>query len=237
MKGLDHINILPLVGVCVEEGYVPLVLYPHCEEGSVHSFLERCKFSPERQQVRKKECVLCDVARCVSLHAGRLYSGHVRVCVYVCASRCFWGIRSACSSTAPYSCTLWRTCICTLPYCMMHVYLHTYKCTPLYWSMYAYVRIRMYASLLMHVCLCMLPYWTMYAYVFLYWCMYACVCFLCRCSRSSSSWDCVFSWQRECSTSQRTPLFILTLLWETACECMQWFCIGAHIHTYICKCV
>ena len=88
MKGLDHINILPLVGVCVEEGYVPLVLYPHCEEGSVHSFLERCKFSSERRQVRKKGCVLCDVARCVSLHAGKLYSGHVRVCVCVCVCVC-----------------------------------------------------------------------------------------------------------------------------------------------------
>ena len=81
MKGLDHINILPLVGVCVEEGYVPLVLYPHCEEGSVHSFLERSKFSPERQQVCKKKCVLCDMASCVSLCAGRLYMGHVHVCV------------------------------------------------------------------------------------------------------------------------------------------------------------
>ena len=81
MKGLDHINILPLVGVCVEEGYVPLVLYPHCEEGSVHSFLERSKFSPERQQVCKKKCVLCDMASCVLLHAGRLYMEHVHVCV------------------------------------------------------------------------------------------------------------------------------------------------------------
>ena len=58
-KGLDHKNILPLVGVCAEEGYVPLVLYPYCEEGSVHSFLDRYKFSPERQQV----CVCMCCAR------------------------------------------------------------------------------------------------------------------------------------------------------------------------------
>ena len=87
MKGLDHINILPLVGVCVEEGYVPLVLYPHCEEGSVHSFLERCKFSPERRQVRKKRmcamryCKLCVVA---CRKAVQWTCACVCVCVCVC---------------------------------------------------------------------------------------------------------------------------------------------------------
>ena len=68
MKGLDHNNILPLVGVCAEEGYVPLVLYPYCEQGSVHSFLEKYKYSPETVSQQTYLSVVC-VSVCVCAHA------------------------------------------------------------------------------------------------------------------------------------------------------------------------
>jgi serine/threonine protein kinase len=44
-KGLNHNNILRLVGLCAEDGYVPLVLYPYCEHGNMQSFLEKCRLS------------------------------------------------------------------------------------------------------------------------------------------------------------------------------------------------
>ena len=94
-KGLDHKNILPLVGVCAEEGYVPLVLYSYCEEGSVHSFLDRYKFSPERQQVCVCACVVRD-CECVLLDAGVLLLQCARVYVLayvcVCMHTCFQNI-------------------------------------------------------------------------------------------------------------------------------------------------
>lgn len=99
MKGLDHKNILPLVGVCAEEGYVPLVLYPYSEEGSVHSFLDRYKFSPERQQVRLCMCcvrlrVCVGACKCCSIH----------VCVGGGACTHAFGTSDRSSSIVRYSC-------------------------------------------------------------------------------------------------------------------------------------
>ena len=44
-KGLHHNNVLRLVGVCAEEGYVPLVLYEWCNNGNLHHYLEQCRLS------------------------------------------------------------------------------------------------------------------------------------------------------------------------------------------------
>ena len=41
MKDFDHLNVLPLLGVCLELGDAPYILTPFMNEGSLLSYLKR----------------------------------------------------------------------------------------------------------------------------------------------------------------------------------------------------
>ena len=41
MKDFDHLNVLPLLGVCLDLGGAPYILTPFMNEGSLLSYLKR----------------------------------------------------------------------------------------------------------------------------------------------------------------------------------------------------
>ena len=41
MKSFDHLNVLPLIGVCLDLGDAPYILTPFMDEGSLLSYLKR----------------------------------------------------------------------------------------------------------------------------------------------------------------------------------------------------
>ena len=41
MKSFDHLNVLPLIGVCLDLGDAPHILTPFMDEGSLLSYLKR----------------------------------------------------------------------------------------------------------------------------------------------------------------------------------------------------
>ena len=41
MKSFDHLNVLPLIGVCLDLGDAPYLLTPFMDEGSLLSYLKR----------------------------------------------------------------------------------------------------------------------------------------------------------------------------------------------------
>ena len=41
MKFFDHLNVLPLIGVCLDLGDAPYILTPFMDEGSLLSYLKR----------------------------------------------------------------------------------------------------------------------------------------------------------------------------------------------------
>ena len=41
MKSFDHLNVLPLIGVCIDLGDAPYVIMPYMSEGSLLSYLKR----------------------------------------------------------------------------------------------------------------------------------------------------------------------------------------------------
>ena len=41
MKSFDHLNVLPLIGVCIDLGDAPYILTPLMSEGSLLSYLKR----------------------------------------------------------------------------------------------------------------------------------------------------------------------------------------------------
>ena len=41
MKDFDHLNVLPLLGVCLDLGAAPYILTPFMNEGSLLSYLKR----------------------------------------------------------------------------------------------------------------------------------------------------------------------------------------------------
>ena len=41
MKNFDHLNVLPLIGVCLDLGDAPYILTPFMDEGSLLSYLKR----------------------------------------------------------------------------------------------------------------------------------------------------------------------------------------------------
>lgn len=47
MQGLEHPNILQVMGISLEDNCVPIVIYPISEYGNLHSFLELYRVSPE----------------------------------------------------------------------------------------------------------------------------------------------------------------------------------------------
>ena len=47
MQGLDHPNILPLLGLSIEDNCVPIALYPLTEHGNLHFALEMCRLMPD----------------------------------------------------------------------------------------------------------------------------------------------------------------------------------------------
>ena len=47
MQGLDHPNILPLLGLSIEDNCVPIALYPLTEYGNLHFALEMCRLMPD----------------------------------------------------------------------------------------------------------------------------------------------------------------------------------------------
>jgi hypothetical protein len=51
MQGLEHSNILPLMGLSIENNCVPIALYPFTEYGNLHVFLELCRIMPEQSQL------------------------------------------------------------------------------------------------------------------------------------------------------------------------------------------
>ena len=41
MKSFDHLNVLPLIGVCFDHGDAPCIVMPFMNEGSLLSYLKR----------------------------------------------------------------------------------------------------------------------------------------------------------------------------------------------------
>ena len=46
LQGLEHPNVLPVLGLSVEDGVVPIVLYPSTEYGNLQIFMERSRLTP-----------------------------------------------------------------------------------------------------------------------------------------------------------------------------------------------
>lgn len=47
MYGMNHKNILPVIGVCTHNLQRPLLVYPYMNQGNLKKFLQKCKFSAE----------------------------------------------------------------------------------------------------------------------------------------------------------------------------------------------
>ena len=46
MQGLDHANILMILGLSLEDNCIPIVISPLTEYGNLHRFLELCRLDP-----------------------------------------------------------------------------------------------------------------------------------------------------------------------------------------------
>ena len=47
LQGLEHNNVMSIIGMSVEDNCIPLGIYPMMEYGNLHSFLELSRVSPE----------------------------------------------------------------------------------------------------------------------------------------------------------------------------------------------
>ena len=47
LQGLEHTNVMKVIGMSVEDDCMPLGIYPMMEYGNLHSFLELARVSPE----------------------------------------------------------------------------------------------------------------------------------------------------------------------------------------------
>ena len=61
LQGLEHPNILAVLGVSVEDNVVPIVLYPISEHGNLHIFMERCRVNPHECPLHVSVCVYMNV--------------------------------------------------------------------------------------------------------------------------------------------------------------------------------
>ena len=59
MHRMEHKNILPLLGLSVEDNCVPIALYPFTEYGNLHVFLELSRLMPEESPLNvSADCLL-----------------------------------------------------------------------------------------------------------------------------------------------------------------------------------
>ena len=77
MKNFDHLNVLPLIGVCLDLGDAPHILTPFMDEGSLLSYLKR-----ERPNLTVSENVEEDIildarkqllSMCLQIANGMMY--------------------------------------------------------------------------------------------------------------------------------------------------------------------
>lgn len=47
MQGLEHPNVLPVLGMSLEDCCIPIILYPIVEYGNMHNFIELYRVSPQ----------------------------------------------------------------------------------------------------------------------------------------------------------------------------------------------
>ena len=59
MRGMEHPNILSILGVSVEDDYVPIVVYPIMEYGNLHQFLALCRMAPGDSPLSVSEWMKC----------------------------------------------------------------------------------------------------------------------------------------------------------------------------------
>ena len=80
MFHLNHPNVQPMIGVCIDGGPIPFVVMPYMQNGSLLSFLRKNKDTLLLTQGEEDE--VC-VSVCVCLHAC------LHACVCLCVCKCF----------------------------------------------------------------------------------------------------------------------------------------------------
>ena len=77
MKSFDHLNVLSLIGICLDHGDAPCIVMPFMDEGSLLSYLRRERNNLTVSDIADEEVILDTrkklLSMCLQVANGMLY--------------------------------------------------------------------------------------------------------------------------------------------------------------------
>ena len=77
LQGLEHDNILPVLGLSVEDNVIPIVIYPTTEYGNLQIFMERTQLTPGDSPISVR-------VYCKFWYLDVISSSIFDLCIYFC---------------------------------------------------------------------------------------------------------------------------------------------------------